>query len=64
MTAGPDFNPQARLLELAEILAAGVVRLESRKSSRKSADFGESSLHFTGHQSGHPNSYTAGELDV
>jgi hypothetical protein len=36
-----------RLNEIAEILAAGLTRLEARKSSRMSADFGESSLHFT-----------------
>ena len=36
-----------RLAEIAEILAIGLSRLEARKSSRKSADFGESSLHFT-----------------
>lgn len=41
------------LTELAEILAAGLMRLEARKSSRMSEEFGESSLHFTPDQSGH-----------
>jgi hypothetical protein len=40
------------LIEIAEILALGLSRLEARKSSRKSADFGESSLHFMPDQSG------------
>lgn len=41
------------LAELAEILAAGLMRLEARKSSRMSSVSGESSLHFTPDQSGH-----------
>jgi hypothetical protein len=41
-----------RLSEIAEILAAGVGRLLAQKSSRKSVETGESSLHFTPHQSG------------
>jgi hypothetical protein len=41
-----------RLDEIADILAAGLSRLEARKSSRKSAEIGESSLHFTPDQSG------------
>ncbi len=41
-----------RLPEIAEILATGLIRLEALKSSRKSAEFGESSLHFTPDQSG------------
>jgi hypothetical protein len=41
-----------RLIEIAEILAAGLMRLEVRKSSPKPAEFGESSLHFTPDQSG------------
>jgi hypothetical protein len=47
-----------RLAELAEILAAGLVRLRARQSSTLSADCGESLLDFTGHQSGpeDPNS--------
>jgi hypothetical protein len=41
------------LIEIAEILAAGLQRLWARKSSHKSADFGESSLALSEHQSGH-----------
>lgn len=41
-----------RLAELTEILAAGLMRLEARKSSRMSEDLGESSLHFAPDQSG------------
>jgi hypothetical protein len=43
------------LAEIAEILAAGVVRLRARKSSGLSAHCGESSLDFTPGQSGHAN---------
>jgi hypothetical protein len=44
--------------EIGEILAAALMRLQARKSSLKSADFGESSVDFSGPQSGHadPNS--------
>jgi hypothetical protein len=47
-----------RLDEIGEILAPGLIRLRARsaelerKSSGLSADFGESSLHFSPHQSG------------
>jgi hypothetical protein len=40
-----------RLAEVAEILAAGLMRLRARQSSHLSADFGESSLDCSGHQS-------------
>jgi hypothetical protein len=40
------------LTEIAEILAVGLSRVKALKSSRKSAEFGESSLHFTPDQSG------------
>jgi hypothetical protein len=50
---------QDRLSEIAKLLAAGLMRLRARKSSLKSADFGESSVDFMGHQSGH-----AGVFDV
>ncbi|EGP09597.1 hypothetical protein CSIRO_0755 [Bradyrhizobiaceae bacterium SG-6C] len=43
-------NPH--LSEVVEILAAGLMRLEARKSSQMSGQFGESSLHFTLDQSG------------
>ena len=42
-----------RLDEIADILAAGLIRLSSRKSSQISADRGESSLDFSPDQSGH-----------
>jgi hypothetical protein len=44
-----------RLDEIAEILAAGLVRLRARKSSQISAHSGESSLDCAADQSGHPN---------
>jgi hypothetical protein len=47
-----DSNINSRLNEIAEILAAGLTRLETRKSSRKPTEFGESSLHFSPNQSG------------
>jgi hypothetical protein len=43
-----------RLAEIAEILVAGLMRLHARKSSPLSRDFGESSLHVSPNQSGHP----------
>jgi hypothetical protein len=60
---GEALSTCERLSEVAEILAAGLVRLLARKSSRKSPDIRESSLDFMGHQSGHPNPSTPGELD-
>jgi len=41
-----------QLTEIAEILAAGLTRLEARKSSQNSSESGESSLHFSPDQSG------------
>jgi hypothetical protein len=41
-----------RLDEVAQILAAGLMRLMLRQSTPLSADLGESSLHFTPDQSG------------
>jgi hypothetical protein len=52
-TAAAGSEARQRVSEIAEILAVGLSRLEARKSSRKSADFGESSLHFTPDQSGY-----------
>ena len=48
------FDPKSRVSEIAEILAAGLMRLEARKSSQISADTGESSLDFSPAESGHP----------
>ena len=42
------------LTEIAEILAAGLMRLMARKSSPISADIGEVSLDFSATKSGHP----------
>lgn len=40
--------------EVAQILAAGLMRLLARKSSSKSAHFGESFLDISAVKSGHP----------
>jgi hypothetical protein len=44
-----------RLDEIAEILSVGLMRLRTRQSSPLSRDCGESSLHSSPDQSGHPN---------
>jgi hypothetical protein len=49
----PDNDASERLIEVAEILAAGLQRLIARQSSELSADSGESSLHYDANQSGH-----------
>ena len=50
----PDHMTAAeRLEEISEILAAGAMRLMARKSTRLSADAGDCSVDFTGHQSVH-----------
>jgi hypothetical protein len=54
-----DLNGNKRISEIAEILAAGLTRLEARKSSRKPPEFGESSLHFSPDQSGGVPPYSA-----
>jgi hypothetical protein len=50
----PEIDPESydRTSEITEILAAGLTRLQARKSSRKPTEFGESSLHFSPDQSG------------
>jgi len=56
MSSPPEQAPESareRIAEIGEILAAGLIRLRSRKSSSLSADDGESSLDCLGHQSGH-----------
>jgi hypothetical protein len=50
--AAARMSAAERLDEIAEILAAGLMRLRARKSSGLAADFGESSLHFPPDQSG------------
>ena len=49
---------RARIAEIGEILAFGLVRLRARQSSRTFSDTGESSLEPVGHRSGHANSET------
>jgi hypothetical protein len=54
---GTGAEPQNRskcVIEVAEILAAGLMRAIARKSSRISPPAGESSLDFTPIESGHP----------
>lgn len=53
-----------RLDEIAEILAAGLMRLQARKSSHLSPTRGESSLDYAAHQSSHADRLTShGGLD-
>lgn len=47
--------PHERLTEVAEILAAGLMRVLARKSSSVCADVGDSSLDISPAESGHPN---------
>ena len=57
----PDLMTAAdRLDEIAEILAAGLMRLRGRQSSAQSADFGDNSVDCAGDQSGHANVLTDG----
>lgn len=61
------FNPldpgqltaKERLSELAEILAAGLIRLHARQSTPLSAACGESSFDCVGHRSGHADVLTS-----
>jgi hypothetical protein len=55
-------SPQERLDEIAQILATGLMRLQSRQSSQLSADRGESSLDCAADQSGHANVLNEGGL--
>jgi hypothetical protein len=52
-TAAEQMTPTDRLAELSQILALGLMRLHARKSSRLSADRGDSSVDFLPDQSGH-----------
>ena len=47
-----------RLAELGEILAAGLMRLQARKSSRLSDDRRDSSVDFAPDRSGHADTLT------
>jgi hypothetical protein len=53
-------NPKY-LAEVAEILAAGLMRALARKSSGNGRSTGESSLDFSAIKSGHPTPDRAGE---
>jgi hypothetical protein len=46
-------DSEERLIEICEILAAGLMRLQARMSSGLSGQNGESSLHYGASQSGH-----------
>jgi hypothetical protein len=48
-----ELTAAERLGEIAEILALGLMRLKSRKSSQISARIGDSSLDCVAHQGGH-----------
>jgi hypothetical protein len=55
MAARPPYETAAdRLSEVAEILAAGLMRLQARKSSSISATCGDISLDISATESGHP----------
>ena len=56
-----DGDGRARIIEIGEILAAGLVRLPAFKSSEISTHSGESSLPILGHQSSHADSLEIGE---
>ena len=56
-------TPNDRLIEIAEILAAGLMRAAARKSSRLSPSAGESSLDFMGAESGHPTQFASEKLE-
>jgi hypothetical protein len=59
-----EMTPADRLAEIAEILAAGLVRLRAGQSTPLSRDGGESSLDCPGHQSMHADRLTSdGGLD-
>jgi hypothetical protein len=58
----PDMlGPAERIDEIAEILAAGLMRLRSRKSSPLSAVGGDSLLDCAAHPSGHAEPEISGD---
>lgn len=57
-------SDRARLTELAEILALGLMRGTERKSSPKSSELGEVSLDISGHRSGQPTCPAGRTLDL
>ena len=58
-----QLSADERLNEIAEILATGLMRLRSRKSSPFSARTGESSLDCAAHPSGHADILSHGGLN-
>jgi hypothetical protein len=50
-----DLTADERLTEIADILAAGLMRLKSRQSSSLSADLGECLVDCPADQGGHAN---------
>jgi hypothetical protein len=53
MTANLERGASERIVEIGDILAAGLMRVMALKSSPKSPDSRESSLDISRHQSGH-----------
>ncbi len=59
----PDFmTSDERLAELGQILARGLIRLHARKSSRLSADHGDSCVDFRTSPSSHAVTQTGGKV--
>ena len=56
-------DARAKIADLAAILATGLMRLSTRKSSAKPAAIGESPLDFSPDRSGHPNPVNGRETD-
>jgi hypothetical protein len=56
-----DYGSTERITEIAEILAAGLIRLRARKSSQISPDLGEISLDILADQSGPDPNIVGGE---
>ncbi|CAL80529.1 hypothetical protein BRADO6941 [Bradyrhizobium sp. ORS 278] len=54
-----ELSPAERLTEVADILAAGLTRLQARKSSSLSHNSGESSFDYPEHQSSHADRLTS-----
>jgi hypothetical protein len=57
----PDYSPSERISEIASLLGAALTRIQSRKSSEKTAPTGESSLHILHNQSAHGSPGNHGE---
>jgi hypothetical protein len=59
----PRTAARARINEIGEILALGLIRLRAKQSSQISRRDAENSLDCLGHQSGHANGFSAGKPD-